>query len=70
MSAHRTRPEHCIVPECPKPADVNGTARGWCAMHYNRWRRYGWCETAYECAQPATNHLGLCNEHTPAGLPI
>lgn len=69
MPALKTKPEFCIVPECEHRADVEGTARGWCPLHYTRWRRYGWCEAAYQCAQPATNHLGLCNQHTPAGVP-
>lgn len=30
-------PKICSIPECNKVV----TARGWCAAHYNRWRRYG-----------------------------
>lgn len=69
MPAHRTKPFVCIVPGCLHRADVAGTARGWCIAHYNRWRKYGWCESAAECANLATSHLGLCDEHTPAGVP-
>ena len=68
MPAHRTKPEWCIVPGCDKAANVKGTGRGWCPMHYTRWHRYGWCESAHECAQPAVNHLALCEAHTPAGV--
>ena len=65
MPAHRTKPDICIVPECDHSANVAGTARGWCPMHYTRWRRYGWCETAWECGSLAENHWGLCAKHTP-----
>jgi len=27
----------CTIPGCPKPL----RARGWCAMHWSRWRRHG-----------------------------
>lgn len=70
MPAHRTKPEHCIVAGCSRRADTEGTARGWCSMHYSRWRRYGWCESAHLCADLATSHLGLCDQHTPAGVPV
>jgi hypothetical protein len=70
MAPPRTKPVDCIVPGCPRRADVAGTARGWCIAHYNRWRRYGWCESAHQCARLATNHFGLCDEHTPQGVAI
>lgn len=31
----------CLVDECPNPAGVPGTARGWCSKHYNRWQSTG-----------------------------
>lgn len=58
------------MPGCESRADVAGTARGWCVAHYNRWRKYGWCEASVptHCVRLATSHLGLCDEHTPAGV--
>ena len=68
MPAHRTKPDYCMVPGCYRRADTKGTARGWCSAHYTRWRRYGWCQAMPSCASLAVSHLGLCGDHTPAGV--
>lgn len=31
----------CSVKGCDKPTGVPGTARGWCGMHYARWKAHG-----------------------------
>lgn len=31
----------CSVPDCIGVTGIKGTARGYCSMHYNRWRRNG-----------------------------
>lgn len=32
----------CLVPDCARDASTyRGGARGWCATHYQRWRRHG-----------------------------
>jgi len=34
--SRRTRPDHCTIEGCWKPVN----SRGWCSMHYERWRKY------------------------------
>lgn len=34
-------PKTCAVPDCERQANVPGSARGWCAPHYQRWQRWG-----------------------------
>jgi 5-methylcytosine-specific restriction endonuclease McrA len=35
----RTRP--CAVDGCERIAGVPGSARGWCGLHYQRWKKHG-----------------------------
>lgn len=39
--ANRTKPELCIFDGCDGPANVPGTAKGFCRMHYGRLWRHG-----------------------------
>lgn len=60
----------CSIDECEKPS----TARGWCGMHYARWRRHGDTEAgarpAYAagcsvdgCDNGGKIRRGLCGKH-------
>lgn len=35
----------CVIPGCGKPVE----GRGWCAMHYSRWKRHG---HPLKCSRP------------------
>lgn len=37
--SERTRP--CAVEDCDRLTGVPGSARGWCHLHYQRWKRHG-----------------------------
>lgn len=68
------RPEHCIMDDCDGPANIPGTARGYCKKHYARWKNHGdphitliCIENAPACAERECGrpHLakGLCAYH-------
>ena len=61
--------EDCAVGDCPRPQH----ARGWCTMHYQRWKRTGDPEkiiavrrpdhcTVEDCTRPVAGN-GLCGAH-------
>src|ERR1035441_383600 len=60
----------CVIVDCDKPVQVK--SRGWCPMHYQRWRKYGdplrepaapadGCSVD-DCGQPHKSR-GLCRMH-------
>jgi len=63
----------CSIEECAKPTGAKGTARGFCSMHYNRWRRNGdplirtqrtvIAECTVEGCQKPHDAKGLCTSH-------
>jgi hypothetical protein len=66
MPSHRTRPATCRIDDCTKPANVNGTARGYCTAHYWRIRRTGFAECfARDChrAVGSAGEFGFCATH-------
>jgi hypothetical protein len=58
---------NCSVEGCGKPVK----ARGWCAMHWNRWKRHGdpslGARTVHACSvdgcEVRSRARGLCRKH-------
>jgi hypothetical protein len=68
-----SKPRVCIMEGCDRPANVKGTARGYCIAHYNRIRRVGFAECwALGCHNPVGKYgaMGLCFRHVPEGVAV
>jgi hypothetical protein len=48
----------CSIDGCDRPANVPGSARGWCRAHYRRWQRYG---DPHEKPRRVAKWVGVCD---------